>query len=121
MPKGWSAESSNELRVGGGYSQNMITNGIGSACDPEGAGSPGDSHLHTGVYLEIVKPERLVFTWTSSLVKDSRVTVELKEVAGGTELTLTHELLETEEIKGRHSDGWGSCLANLEDFMGWRK
>lgn len=112
-PPNWSAKTTNELKVGGSYSHNMISDGkTGSACN-----SDSNQHLHTGEYLEISPPEKLVFTWNSPSVKNTRVTIELREQGESTELTLTHELLETEELRNRHTEGWEACLANLLTFV----
>jgi uncharacterized protein YndB with AHSA1/START domain len=54
----------------------------------------GEEIEHTGQYLEIVRPRRLVFSW--AIPKDSpdsdRVSVEIVPLETGCELTLTHEL-----------------------------
>lgn len=49
---------------------------------------------HTGTYLEISRPERLVFTWgiAGDAQNDSRVTVDIVPKNGGSELSLTHAL-----------------------------
>jgi uncharacterized protein YndB with AHSA1/START domain len=110
----WSAETSNDFRVGGQYRVEMIDDGSGY---PGHVGKAGDRYLHSGEYLEIKRPEKLVFTWDSHLVKNSRVTVELREQGEATELTLTHEFLENEEIRKAHNQGWIGCLANLENYV----
>lgn len=48
---------------------------------------------HTGEYLEIDRPRRLVFTWrTPPLTESSKVIIEIAARADGCELTLTHEM-----------------------------
>lgn len=48
---------------------------------------------HTGEYLELDRPRRLVFTWrTPPLTESSRVIVEIAAKGDGCELTLTHEM-----------------------------
>ena len=42
------------------------------------------------------------------------VTVEFKDVEGGTEVTPTHEGFESEDARGRHEHGWRGCLDKLE-------
>jgi len=43
------------------------------------------------------------------------VTVVLRSLAPGkTELTLTHEGFPQAEMRNKHSEGWSSCLSNLE-------
>ena len=48
---------------------------------------------HTGEYLEIDRPRRLVFTWRTPPLEDaSRVVIEIEKTDTGCELTLTHEM-----------------------------
>ena len=87
--------------------------------DPSGA-------IHTvgGVYQEIQRPTRLVFTWaweeagdcgggTDDPITETLVTVEFHQVETGTELILTHEQLPTEEAREKHQEGWSGCLTQL--------
>jgi uncharacterized protein YndB with AHSA1/START domain len=69
-----------------------------------------------GVYLEIVPPKKLVFTWNSDSAKESKVTIDLWPIPEGTKLVITHELPE-EAIPG-HREGWIVCFDNLETFLG---
>jgi uncharacterized protein YndB with AHSA1/START domain len=112
----WAAEAEIDLRVGGGWSNDMI--------DVDGAGkgdgktnAPGTCNHHTGEYLEIKPPERIVFTWNTTFVQNTRVTVELRDLGGSTELTLTHELLDTEDQRKAHAQGWTTCLDNLAAYF----
>jgi len=123
-PPGWRAECSNELIVGGKYSQLMISDGSGSGCKAEDniGYTKDESFPHFGEYLEIVKPTKLVFTWNSKAVNDSQVTVELRQLGGetageSTELTLTHEFFETEQQKTQHNEGWNQCFDNLVQYL----
>ena len=119
FPGDMTAKTTNELRVGGSYSHNMISDGSAPSCSPEEKPKAGEiqENLHHGEYLEILPPERLVFTWNSKAVTNTRVTVELKEIGDETELTLTHELLESEDMRTRHNAGRNGCLENLERFF----
>lgn len=73
---------------------------------------------HHGVYLAIDRPHRVVFTWESHATgpEPSVVTLELKAVEGGTELTLTHEKLPADQIKG-HTWGWTGIADNIETWL----
>lgn len=117
LPPGWTANCSNELRVGGSYRHDMISNGSmdNKHCNTEVQGeNGGPAHfLHHGEYLELKRPERLVFTWNSPSVENSRVTVELRDLGGKTEVIVIHELLNTPELVESHTKGWHDCLHNL--------
>lgn len=73
---------------------------------------------HVGTYLEINRPNRLVFTFGvpkySSQV--TRVSIDLKPLPAGCELTLTHEGVPA-EWRERTKEGWGSILAALADSL----
>lgn len=74
---------------------------------------------HTGTFLEVERPNRLVFTWSSPYTgsRPSLVTVELQPVEGDhTELRLTHADL-PEATARSHAGGWGAMLAHLEEKL----
>jgi len=96
----WSVEVSNMLEVGGTYILNMIS-------------TDGKEYKHTGAYKIIAPPEKLVFTWNSDFVRDTVVTVYFRGVEDGTEITLEHEFLPTDEARADHRRGWTTCLENL--------
>jgi uncharacterized protein YndB with AHSA1/START domain len=77
--------------------------------------TPGGSELVThGIYREVAPPERLQFTWNSSIASDTVVTIALSDLGGRTHLTLTHEGLPSTELVERHGSGWGEVLQNLQ-------
>ncbi|HTU64537.1 MAG TPA: SRPBCC domain-containing protein [Steroidobacteraceae bacterium] len=71
---------------------------------------------HSGEYRVIDRPKRLVFTWFSphTAGADTLVTVDFIEVAKGTEVVVTHELL-PESARPSHSKGWEGGLAHLDE------
>jgi uncharacterized protein YndB with AHSA1/START domain len=76
----------------------------------------GEDVEHTGEYLEIDRPRRLVFTFGLPKVSPDfdRVTVEIVPQGTGCELTLTHEMKrEWAEYKDRTEDGWSKMLGEL--------
>lgn len=78
---------------------------------------------HSGRYLTIEPPRRLVFTWQSAAtdLRETVVTVELRADGDGTALTLTHRQLPPARIEG-HRGGWTDVLRKLaEAFPGERK
>ncbi|WP_298822334.1 SRPBCC domain-containing protein [uncultured Roseibium sp.] len=70
---------------------------------------------HRGIYKEISRHSRLVFTWDSPFsIAGSTVTLDFQEVADGTELTLTHVKFPSEESRDNHHAGWGKILETLD-------
>lgn len=106
------SESRVDLRVGGKYTNNMHITGESSCNSSDEGGDESKSFMHHGEYLEISRPHRLVFTWNSPSVENTVVTVDLKEVTGGTEVTISHELPTEEACKG-HTQGWNYALDTL--------
>lgn len=75
--------------------------------------------IHTvyGEYVEISRPDRLIFTWAWEHSDDGAqmlVTVELTENPDGTALTLLHEKLPSETSRDLHKEGWDGCLSRLD-------
>ena len=100
-----------DVRVGGEYHFVMNTQGCGG--EKSGVAEVG------GVYKEVKRPSRLVFTWgwTNNPRVDNgktTVTIDLMEVQGGTQLTLTHEGFADEESRDNHNHGWNGALDKLE-------
>jgi uncharacterized protein YndB with AHSA1/START domain len=89
-----------DVRVGGTFK--IIMQGQGTEIE------------HTGEYLEVDRPRRLVFTWQSPYTgpTPSVVTVELRPDGDQTELILTHERLPEDQVES-HRGGWGQILDNL--------
>ena len=80
----------------------------------------GARYIITGVYEDVSRPTRLVFTWTwevkpeSNENGDTRVTIELRPDGAGTRLVLTHDRLTTIESREQHQKGWIGCLDSLD-------
>jgi uncharacterized protein YndB with AHSA1/START domain len=74
----------------------------------------GDTE-HTGEYVEVHRPRRLVFTWRSRTTRDREtlVTVELRPVGDETEIALIHERLPDEPSRKQHDDGWTAIVESL--------
>jgi len=73
---------------------------------------------HSGTYLEIDRPNRLVFSWESPFaVDDSTVTLEFSaQDSDSTVLMLTHEKFIDEESRNNHEAGWGCILRMLDEI-----
>ena len=72
---------------------------------------------HVGQYLELVRPQRLAFTWgvAPETGDNSRVTIDLVPLGNGTELTLTHEMdPEWASYAKQTRQGWAAILAAVE-------
>ena len=91
---------------------------------PEGtfrvAVSPG--YVTRGVYREVVRPRRVVFTWGWEEAEDatlrdlrpgtSLVEIDLEPRDGGTQVRLRHSGL-TKAVSGRHDERWRHYLVRL--------
>ncbi len=75
----------------------------------------GKDIAHVGVYLEIDRPRRLVFTFavTEYSAEFTRVTIEILAEGNGCVLTLTHEGV-LPDWADQTMQGWGMILGKLE-------
>ena len=81
---------------------------------------------HFGKYVEVIPPERLVFTWllenqacrgSSNQCAETLVSIDFKRVNESTEVQLTHEHLPNKEAYDGHVYGWSSTFDSYEDFV----
>lgn len=104
---GWTfAGASIDLRVGGSFRLAMTA--------PD-----GKVHAAVGIYHQIDRPVRLVFSWDweelTSRVGDTLVSVEFKEVGSNeTKVIVTHERFADPARMSRHEQGWTELLRLLE-------
>ena len=72
-----------------------------------------------GTYLEIVPPEKLVFTWSAGAApgQETVVTLDFLEQGAVTELILTHEHLDTPERHAVAEGGWSSLFDALASVL----
>ena len=77
----------------------------------------GQDVEHTGEYLEIDRPRRLVFTLQVPLYSEEadRVTVEVAPADGGCELTLIHET--SPQWADQTAEGWKMILESLTSVL----
>lgn len=82
-------------------------------------GPDGTEHRVGGAYREVEPDRRLVFTWAweGDPDADTLVTIDLRHVAGGTEMTLTHTNFGSESSRDMHRDGWNGCLNRFERHL----
>lgn len=102
-PDGWSVEVAFNPIAGETYQLIMV--------DPE-----GKRYEHKGEIREVKLNKKLVFTWSSHVVKDTLVTIMLNKVTGGTRITLTHDFLPAGEKDG-HREGWTELFGQLSDLI----
>ena len=98
-----------DFRVGGAYSVRMTSPQFGEM-------------TASGVYREIVEPEKIVYTWKWEDDEDwakveSVVSIELTAIGEETELRLSHAGFPSPESRGNHEHGWGACLGKLEALL----
>jgi uncharacterized protein YndB with AHSA1/START domain len=105
-----------DFRVGGGFDLEIRT--------PNG-------HIYAmqNTYVEIVKHEKIKFTWghrhftpdgklvDGDTTEGTLVTFEFHDRAGSTEIELTHELLPDEQQFKDHQQGWTGCLDKLNELL----
>jgi uncharacterized protein YndB with AHSA1/START domain len=100
---------------------------LSAECDPRIGGryrivlrDPGGAeHRVAGVYREIIADRKLAFTWAweTKLEDETHVTVELRAIKGGTELTLTHIKFADDKSRDMHEHGWTGCLDHLVSVL----
>ena len=108
--KQWSAPEGMEVSI----SEMDLT--VGGHFHLQMRNAEGGTHNARGIYREINRPSRLVYTWAwdeHPEQGESLITVEFAAVEGGTEITMTHSGLPDAESANEHEGGWTSCLNRL--------
>jgi uncharacterized protein YndB with AHSA1/START domain len=102
-PDAWETSADVDLRIGGRYR---------IASDVHGMAVVGE-------FVEVDEPGRLVQTWAwEGDFHESRVTVTIEALPeGGTRLTVVHDLLDGDENRDLHAQGWNDCLDRLPDYL----
>ena len=97
----------------------------GGAWRIKGRHDGGRRFASSGVYLEVKRPERLVFTWAHHAVDDyssargheTTVRIELRALGNKTELTLLHGPFADMPSRDNHNRGWNGSFDKLETFL----
>lgn len=78
-----------------------------------------DKIPHSGKYIEISRPNKLVFTWESPFsTEGSTVTLKFSAIdENKTSVDLTHIKFPDEESRGNHEGGWGNILESLNTLF----
>ena len=79
----------------------------------------GDKLPHTGKYLEINRPHKLVFTWVSDRSIDgSTVTLNFTKIdENKTDVSLSHVKFVDESARSDHEGGWSNILEKLNGVI----
>jgi uncharacterized protein YndB with AHSA1/START domain len=84
----------------------------------------GDGPVVAGIYREIVRPERIVFTWAWETAHphgiaghETLVTLTFEDVRGKTKMTLSHDRLESKESRDSHNQGWNASFEKLTELL----
>jgi uncharacterized protein YndB with AHSA1/START domain len=72
-----------------------------------------------GVFEEVKRPHRLVYTWQLEKPSASRERVSVAFEAHGdmTEVVVTHERIGSAAARNSHERGWNGCLDGLARFV----
>ncbi len=83
-----------------------------------------DGPIVSGFYREIIRPERLVFTWAWETAHsrgmpgdETIVTLTFRERGGKTEMTLRHEGFAAKESRDSHDKGWNGSFDKLAELL----
>lgn len=81
----------------------------------------GKTFTHTGEYVEVDRPNRLVFTWAvkeDPTNSQSRIVIEIASIIDGCELTLTHEMPRDQEgFVEKSKEAWGKMIDKLTEIL----
>ena len=109
-PKGMTAAvDKKEIRPGGEYRIRLLE-------------ANGTEHRVQGRYLEVVRPERLVFThaWLDAdghPGHETMVTITFTEADGRTTMTLHQEGFMSSASRDGHAEGWGSQMDRFITYV----
>ncbi len=78
-----------------------------------------DGNSIVGTYLQIVPPEKLVFTWSEGVTqgRETIVTIDSLDRGFETEVVLTHERISTSQLHERFEAGWQSLFNALASVL----
>ena len=78
-------------------------------------GEDGEIHDVSGNFKAFEPDRRLVFSWAWITMpeRESEVTIELRAIDGGTEMTFTHAQFADERARDAHQQGWTQILTRL--------
>jgi uncharacterized protein YndB with AHSA1/START domain len=82
----------------------------------------GGAYIEHGEFLEVVEPERLIFSLTQedhegNVGLVTQVTVRFAEADGKTQMTFSQTGFKTATKRDGHVEGWNECFRKLETHM----
>lgn len=91
-----------DARLGGNYRVEFNTPG-------------GETHIVVGVFKELVRNEKVAYTWSweGQPPMDTLVTFTIRPDGQKTKLTLIHDGFPAEEVRAHHEQGWTGSLERL--------
>lgn len=100
----------NDFRPGGAWRSHLS------------AKNAGEDLWLGGNYLELIEPERMVFTfaWDGDDGKPENemlITLTFAEEGAGTKMTLHQTRFKSVEQRDGHNEGWTGCFNRLDEFL----
>ena len=96
-----------DFRVGGAYRACI--------CSPD-----GKEYWMRGIYREIVKPERIIFTFSweeeGERGRENLVSVTFAEQGDKTRMTFRQAFFDSVSERDSHNEGWSECFDRLGQF-----
>ena len=82
----------------------------------------GKDYWRRGVYLEVIEPERLVFTYisddpVSDPAHETVVTIRFEDQGAKTLMTFRQEEFESVAARDSHNFGWTSCMQRFAAYL----
>lgn len=81
----------------------------------------GSPTLLSGIYLEVQRPKKLVYTWNMEAGEiktgETRVTVTFDESGDSTEVEVLHEPFDDQEVRSLHAAGWMLYLNTISGML----
>jgi uncharacterized protein YndB with AHSA1/START domain len=95
-----------DVKIGGRYHIAFVTD-------------DGEQHDVGGVYREVERPRRLVFTWAwrSTPERESLVSILLEPSGPGTRLIFRHEQFFDQAARDNHERGWSGTFVRLDRYL----
>jgi uncharacterized protein YndB with AHSA1/START domain len=117
FPGGWSTDTVNEVTL---RDEPPSVSELIAARDPVDEGGvlrDGEAYIHTSEYIEVTRPTKIVYSWSSPMVQNTVVTVLFRTTEEGTEVSLIHDGFLTEDMCEIHKVAWQLNLERLGEYL----